>query len=55
MKIFAETERLVLREILPTDIDGMFELDSDLEVHRYLGNKPVTNKDQIIDVINFRQ
>jgi ribosomal-protein-alanine N-acetyltransferase len=52
MKIFAETERLILREILPTDVDGMFELDSDPEVHRYLGNNPVTHKDQIIDVIN---
>ena len=53
MKIFAETKRLILREILPTDVDGMFELDSDPEVHRYIGNKPVTHKDQIIDVINF--
>ncbi|MNS29666.1 anhydro-N-acetylmuramic acid kinase [compost metagenome] len=53
MKIFVETERLILREILPTDIDGMYELDSDPEVHKYLGNKPITNKDQIADVINF--
>jgi [ribosomal protein S5]-alanine N-acetyltransferase len=53
MKIFAETERLILREILPTDIDGMYELDSDPEVHKYLGNKPVKSKDQITDVINF--
>lgn len=53
MKIFAETERLLLREILPTDIDGMYELDSDPEVHNYLGNKPVTNKDQVADIINF--
>lgn len=53
MKIFAETERLILREILPTDVDGMFELDSDPEVHKYLGNKPVTNKDQIVEVISF--
>ncbi|MBU2526472.1 MAG: GNAT family N-acetyltransferase [Bacteroidetes bacterium] len=53
MKIFVETERLILREILPTDIDGMFELDSDPKVHRYLGNKPITDKDQIVKVINF--
>ena len=53
MKIFAETDRLILREILPTDIDGMYELDSDPEVHRYLGNQPVTNKDQVVEVINF--
>jgi|SRR5690554_419840 len=53
MKIFVETERLILREILPKDVDGLFELDSDPEVHRYLGNKPLTDKDQIVDVINF--
>ena len=52
MEIFAETERLVLREILPTDINGMYELDSDPEVHKYLGNKPVVKKDQIIEVIS---
>ncbi len=51
MKIFIETERLILREILPTDVDGLFELDSDPEVHQYLGNNPVKNKDQIVDVI----
>ena len=53
MKIFAETERLILREILPSDIDGMFELDSDSEVHKYLGNKPVNDRAQISNVINF--
>jgi len=53
MKIFAETERLILREILPSDIDGMFELDSDPEVHKYLGNKPVIDRDQISKVIDF--
>jgi [ribosomal protein S5]-alanine N-acetyltransferase len=51
MKIFIETERLILREILPADVDGLFELDSDPDVHRYLGNKPVTNKEQIVDAI----
>jgi [ribosomal protein S5]-alanine N-acetyltransferase len=36
-----ETERLLLRELVPADAEGMFALDSDAEVHRYLGNKPV--------------
>jgi RimJ/RimL family protein N-acetyltransferase len=53
MKIFAETERLVLREMLPEDLDGMFELDSDPEVHRYLGNKPVTDKKESEEMISF--
>ncbi len=52
MKIFAKTERLILREILPTDIEGLFELDSDPEVHRFLGNKPVRDKSQIVEIIN---
>ena len=53
MKVILETERLLLREILPTDLDGMFELDSDPEVHRYLGNRPATNKKQLEEVIAF--
>lgn len=47
-----ETERLILRAILPTDVDALFELDSDPEVHRYVGQRPVTDKDQIVAVIN---
>lgn len=53
MKIFTETDRFILREILPTDVDGFFDLDSDPDVHRYLGNKPVKNREQIVTVINF--
>jgi len=53
MKIFAETERLLFREILPTDIEGMYELDADPEVHRYLGNKPMATKEQALEMINF--
>ena len=41
-----ETERLILREFRESDLDGMFELDSDPEVHRYLGNKPVKTKEE---------
>jgi ribosomal-protein-alanine N-acetyltransferase len=51
MKIFAETERLILREIVPEDETGFWELDSDPEVHRFLGNKPVTDIEQIRTVI----
>lgn len=53
MKIFAETQRLILRELLPTDAEGMFELDSDSEVHKYVGKKPVTTLQQCKDVIEF--
>ncbi|WP_028979857.1 GNAT family N-acetyltransferase [Sporocytophaga myxococcoides] len=53
MKILIETERFIIREILPTDNDGMYELHSDPEVHKYLGNSTIAEKEKIIDVINF--
>ncbi len=31
----------------------MFELDSDPEVHKHLGNKTISDKNQIAQVINF--
>ncbi|MFM1999118.1 MAG: hypothetical protein RL204_1065 [Bacteroidota bacterium] len=52
-KIFIETERLILREILPTDVDGLFELDSNPEVHKYLGNKTIQSKEKIVELIEF--
>lgn len=56
MKIFVETERFILRELFSTDVNGMFELDSDPEVHLYLGNKTVTTKDESAAMItNIRQ
>ena len=51
MKIFAETERLILRELLPSDAEGMFELDSNPEVHRYLGGKPIRQIEESIQMI----
>ncbi len=51
MKIFAETERLLFREILPADEHHFFELDSDLEVQKYVGKKPVTDLAQCRAVI----
>lgn len=53
MKIIRETERLIIREILPTDVDEMFELHSDPEVHIYLGNDTVTSKEEMIEGVNF--
>jgi len=48
-----ETERLILREILPEDAEAMFEMDSDPDVHLYLGNEPVKDIEQINNVIQF--
>jgi len=53
MKIFAETARLILRELTPADAEGMFEMDSDAEVHLFLGNKPVQSIEQSKADIEF--
>jgi ribosomal-protein-alanine N-acetyltransferase len=39
-----ETERLLLRELRKEDLEGMFALDSNPNVHKYLGNKPIKTK-----------
>lgn len=45
MKFYIETERLILREMLPTDDKGIFELDSNADVHKYLGNNTIKTID----------
>ncbi|SEA50728.1 Protein N-acetyltransferase, RimJ/RimL family [Flavobacterium gillisiae] len=51
MNIRIETERLILREIIPSDAEGMFLLDSNPNVHLYLGNNPVRSIEQSMDYI----
>jgi len=53
MLFHIETERLIMRDLLPTDDAGMFALDSDPDVHRYLGNKPIHTIDEARKVIDF--
>lgn len=48
-----ETKNLIIREILPSDVDGIFELDSNPEVHRYMGNHVLTNKNEAEDRIQL--
>jgi ribosomal-protein-alanine N-acetyltransferase len=55
MKINIETQRLHIREIRDEDEKGIFELDTDPEVHKYLGNKPITSMEQAAAVIKFIQ
>ncbi|KEQ29499.1 hypothetical protein N180_03830 [Pedobacter antarcticus 4BY] len=43
MKIFIETSRLLIRELTHTDYPGIFELDSDPEVHQFLGGNPISS------------
>lgn len=48
-----ETERFILRELEISDAPGMFALDSDSDVHKYLGNNPVTELKQSIAAIEI--
>lgn len=51
MKKPIETERLILRELQLSDADGMFELDSNPNVHLFLGNRPVKHIKESIEYI----
>lgn len=51
MNTTIETDRLILREILPSDAEGMFLLDSNPKVHSYLGNNPISSIEQSIAYI----
>jgi RimJ/RimL family protein N-acetyltransferase len=56
MSVKLETNRLYFRELQSTDDEAMFALDSNPEVHRYLGNKPVTSIEQSRAMVeNIRQ
>ena len=52
MKVITETERLIIRGLLPTDIDEMLELHSDPEVHIFLGNNTITSKKKLLEIID---
>ncbi len=46
MRVYLETDRLILRQFTMDDVDHLVELDSDPEVMRYLTGKP-TPRDEI--------
>ena len=52
MNLILETERLILRPIEVRDAEAMFALDSNPNVHLYLGNNPVTKIEQVHEYIN---
>ncbi|MCY0969992.1 GNAT family N-acetyltransferase [Chryseobacterium wangxinyae] len=51
MKIYLETERLILREILQEDAEAFFAMDSNPEVVKYVGIKPLTDISQSVKMI----
>jgi [ribosomal protein S5]-alanine N-acetyltransferase len=52
MNLILETERLLMRQILPEDAQNIFDLDNNPNVMKYLGGKTVTNINAIHDKIN---
>lgn len=55
MRFYIETERLILRDLMETDVDGIFELDSNPEVHRYLGNNPISSMQKAHEIVRSIQ
>lgn len=47
-----ETARLLMRPFTHDDVQNLYLLDSNPEVHRYLGNNPVTTHEQVANVID---
>lgn len=55
MKIHIETERLLMRDLTSEDAPNMFVMDSDAEVHAFLGNKPVATIAETREIIKTIQ
>ncbi|HSD13737.1 MAG TPA: GNAT family N-acetyltransferase [Flavobacterium sp.] len=53
MNLIIETERLLLRELLLSDADAMFKMDSNPNVHKYLWNKPTETIEETQKIIEF--
>ena len=55
-KIFIETPRLLLREIIYKDVQRIFLLDRNPEVMKYIGVKPVSRPEESEETIkNIRK
>ena len=53
MNIHIETDRFLLRDIEETDVQGIFDLDSDPEVHTYLGTPPIQTLEEARGIIEY--
>lgn len=53
MKTFIETERLIIREIVPGDADGILRLDGHSSVLKYIAQKLITDLNQALKTISF--
>jgi [ribosomal protein S5]-alanine N-acetyltransferase len=51
------TTRFILRDLDEQDVEGMFALDNDPDVHTYLGNRPIRHREEaqaIIDAVRMQ-
>ncbi len=48
-----ETNRLILRNLELSDVQGIFELDSDPDVHKYLGNNPIKTLKEAEGIVTY--
>jgi len=53
MIYFIETKNLILRDFRDTDVTGIFQLDSNKEVHKYLGKKPIKTIKDAEEILSF--
>jgi ribosomal-protein-alanine N-acetyltransferase len=51
MSFLLSSRRLGFRELLEKDVQDIYQLDSDPEVHRYLGNHPIHSLDEAARII----
>lgn len=55
MKIYVETDRLLLRAFQLSDAPGVLELDGNPNVHQYLGKQPIETLEEAEASIRFIQ
>jgi [ribosomal protein S5]-alanine N-acetyltransferase len=53
MNLILETQRLLLRAILPSDAEALFEMETNPNVHKYLWNKPLNQISEVHTYIEF--
>jgi RimJ/RimL family protein N-acetyltransferase len=53
MEYILATKRLFLREIGQQDVEDLYEMDADPAVHKYIENKPVQSREQVVAVIDM--
>lgn len=51
MNTHFHTKRYIIRDIEESDAEGMFDMDSNHNVHKFLGNKPISKLEEAEDMI----